>query len=219
MTIKIRAAVPSQAPIDPITSFTDAAVAALLANSVSPNASIVAATHTKITYDAKGLVTGGTNLTASDIPDLSSTYATVGSVSSGGGVTGATGATGTNGNNGTNGTNGSNGATGATGATGSTGATGATGANSPAGSAIATGPSGLGKIGYAHASVTTGNNTTTIAASGTVLCATISQTSFNNVIGMTWVVTYSGSSITISTADSVGFINVDIPFDIIYIYA
>ena len=43
-------------------------------NKLDKNANITAGTHTKITYDAKGLVTGGSNLTASDIPDLSGTY-------------------------------------------------------------------------------------------------------------------------------------------------
>lgn len=47
---------------------------------VSANAAITAGTATKITYDAKGLVTAGTTLSASDIPDLSSTYVTQSSV-------------------------------------------------------------------------------------------------------------------------------------------
>jgi len=38
------------------------------------NAAITGATKTKITYDSKGLVTAGTDLIASDIPDLSNTY-------------------------------------------------------------------------------------------------------------------------------------------------
>lgn len=37
---------------------------------VAKNAAITAGTHTKITYDAKGLVTGGADLEASDIPTL-----------------------------------------------------------------------------------------------------------------------------------------------------
>ena len=41
---------------------------------VTANQAITGATHTKITYDSKGLVTGGSDLTASDIPDLSATY-------------------------------------------------------------------------------------------------------------------------------------------------
>lgn len=46
-----------------------------VANSkVTANSAITGATHTKITYDSKGLVTGGSDLTASDIPDLSATY-------------------------------------------------------------------------------------------------------------------------------------------------
>lgn len=47
----------------------DKANAAVVANSA-----ITGATKCKITYDAKGLVTGGADLTASDIPDLSATY-------------------------------------------------------------------------------------------------------------------------------------------------
>ena len=39
---------------------------------VTANAAITARTATKITYDAKGLVTGGASLTASDIPTISS---------------------------------------------------------------------------------------------------------------------------------------------------
>ena len=41
---------------------------------VAKNADIEPGTHTKITYDAKGLVTGGADLEATDIPDLSATY-------------------------------------------------------------------------------------------------------------------------------------------------
>lgn len=37
---------------------------------VTKNADIEGGTHTKITYDAKGLVTGGADLVAADIPDL-----------------------------------------------------------------------------------------------------------------------------------------------------
>lgn len=46
------------------------------ATALQPNTAITAGTHTKITYDSKGLVTAGTNLTASDIPDISATYQT-----------------------------------------------------------------------------------------------------------------------------------------------
>lgn len=46
-------------------------------NKVTKNNNITAATKCKITYDAKGLVTSGTDLAASDIPDLSSTYINV----------------------------------------------------------------------------------------------------------------------------------------------
>ena len=43
---------------------------------VVANNAITGATKCKITYDAKGLVTGGADLVASDIPDLSATYIT-----------------------------------------------------------------------------------------------------------------------------------------------
>ena len=48
-----------------------------LATKVKANNAITAGTKCKITYDAKGLVTGGADLSASDIPDLSSTYIAV----------------------------------------------------------------------------------------------------------------------------------------------
>jgi hypothetical protein len=41
---------------------------------VAANQAITGATHTKITYDSKGLITGGSDLTASDIPNLSAIY-------------------------------------------------------------------------------------------------------------------------------------------------
>ena len=44
------------------------------ADYVGANTAITAGTKCKITYDSKGLVTAGTDLQASDIPDLSSTY-------------------------------------------------------------------------------------------------------------------------------------------------
>ena len=43
------------------------------ANHVVKNESITGGTHTKITYDAKGLVTAGANLTADDIPTIPNT--------------------------------------------------------------------------------------------------------------------------------------------------
>jgi hypothetical protein len=43
---------------------------------VAANTAITGATATKITFDAKGLVTAGTSLVAGDIPDLSGTYLT-----------------------------------------------------------------------------------------------------------------------------------------------
>lgn len=45
-----------------------------LATKVTANAAITAGTATKITYDSKGLVTGGASLSSSDIPDISATY-------------------------------------------------------------------------------------------------------------------------------------------------
>ncbi len=45
-------------------------VISLLDNKVDKNADITAGTHPKITYDAKGLVTGGEALVAGDIPNL-----------------------------------------------------------------------------------------------------------------------------------------------------
>lgn len=41
-------------------------------NKVTKNADITGATHTKITYDSKGLVTGGSDLSATDIPNIAS---------------------------------------------------------------------------------------------------------------------------------------------------
>lgn len=45
-----------------------------LAAKVTGNGAITGATKTKITYDSKGLVTAGADLSAGDIPDLSATY-------------------------------------------------------------------------------------------------------------------------------------------------
>ena len=42
-------------------------------NKVTKNNDITAATHTKITYDAKGLVTGGSDIVTADVTDLSAT--------------------------------------------------------------------------------------------------------------------------------------------------
>ena len=47
-----------------------------LNNKVTGNNAITGATKCKITYDSKGLVTAGADLSSGDIPDLSSTYAT-----------------------------------------------------------------------------------------------------------------------------------------------
>lgn len=57
-----------------------------LATKVTANAAITAGTKCKITYDAKGLVTGGADLSASDIPDISATYVTVTSKGAANGV-------------------------------------------------------------------------------------------------------------------------------------
>jgi hypothetical protein len=61
--------------VDGVTS----AIQTQLNNKVASNAAITGGTATKITYDSKGLVTGGTSLAASDIPDISATYVTVAS--------------------------------------------------------------------------------------------------------------------------------------------
>ena len=51
-------------------AYTKAQADALLANKVDANTAITVATKAKITYDSKGLVTAGSDLTASDIPFL-----------------------------------------------------------------------------------------------------------------------------------------------------
>lgn len=57
-----------------------------LATKVSANSPITGGTATKITYDAKGLVTGGSSLSAGDIPDISATYVPQTAVGSANGV-------------------------------------------------------------------------------------------------------------------------------------
>ena len=57
-----------------------------LATKVTANNAITAGTATKITYDAKGLVTAGTTLSASDIPDISGTYVLQTSVGANNGI-------------------------------------------------------------------------------------------------------------------------------------
>ena len=57
-----------------------------LATKLTKNASITGATKCKITYDANGLVTGGDNLSSSDIPDISATYVPVSSKGQANGV-------------------------------------------------------------------------------------------------------------------------------------
>ena len=70
------------------TSTTLAVTPKQLATKVTANAAITGGTHTKITYDSKGLVTGGGSLAASDIPDISATYVTVASKGQANGVAG-----------------------------------------------------------------------------------------------------------------------------------
>lgn len=48
-----------------------------LDSKLTKNTAITGATKTKITYDANGLVTGGADLAASDIPDISASYVAV----------------------------------------------------------------------------------------------------------------------------------------------
>jgi hypothetical protein len=50
--------------------FNKTEINSMLDNKVDKNANITAGTHPKITYDAKGLVTGGAALVAGDIPNL-----------------------------------------------------------------------------------------------------------------------------------------------------
>ena len=66
-----------------------------LGNRVVKNADIVAGTATKVTYDTKGLVTGSTTLSASDIPSLDASKITSGTLSVLRGGTGVTTSTGT----------------------------------------------------------------------------------------------------------------------------
>ena len=54
------------------------AQAAALATKVDKNPAITGATKTKITYDSKGLVTGGEDLVADDIPNLDASKITSG---------------------------------------------------------------------------------------------------------------------------------------------
>lgn len=58
------------------TDTTRAINAKQLATKVTANTAITGATKCKVTYDSKGLVTGGADLSASDIPDISATYQT-----------------------------------------------------------------------------------------------------------------------------------------------
>lgn len=60
------------------TTYTKTEVDTALSGKVASNAAITGATKTKITYDSKGLVTAGTDLTESDIPNLSASKITSG---------------------------------------------------------------------------------------------------------------------------------------------
>ena len=73
---------------------TEASVTNGLANKVDKNANITAGTATKIIYDAKGLVTAGTTLTATDIPVLDVSKITTGTLSVARGGTGVSTSTG-----------------------------------------------------------------------------------------------------------------------------
>lgn len=68
--------------VDGVTS----AIQTQIDNKVTKNANITGGTACKITYDAKGLVTGGAALAASDIPDISATYVPQTSVGAANGV-------------------------------------------------------------------------------------------------------------------------------------
>lgn len=70
------------------TSDAIAVVAAVANAAVVANSAITGGTYTKITFDAKGLVTSGTNLVAGDIPDLSASYVAIGRIGAAGGVAG-----------------------------------------------------------------------------------------------------------------------------------
>lgn len=59
-----------------------------LNNKVDSNSAITAGTSTKVTYDSKGLVTGGTSLVAADIPNLATSKITSGEFSVARGGTG-----------------------------------------------------------------------------------------------------------------------------------
>ena len=62
--------------------FNKTEINSMLEGKVDKNAPITPGTSTKITYDAKGLVTGGGSLVASDIPSLSASKITSGTLSS-----------------------------------------------------------------------------------------------------------------------------------------
>lgn len=59
------------------TDTTRAINAKQLATKLTANSAITSGTYTKVTVDAKGLVTSGATLVASDIPDISATYIAV----------------------------------------------------------------------------------------------------------------------------------------------
>ena len=60
------------------------AINELNTNKVDANAAITGATHTKITYDSKGLVTGGSDITLSDVTDITATTSEVNQLHSSG---------------------------------------------------------------------------------------------------------------------------------------
>lgn len=70
----ISAEIDSTPTADSTNLISSGGVKAGLDKKVDANATITSGTHAKITYDSKGLVTGGSDLTASDIPDISATY-------------------------------------------------------------------------------------------------------------------------------------------------
>ena len=79
-TTKKVVVVHDNATVGGIPMATESSVTTGLANKVDKNANITAGTATKVTYDAKGLVTAGTTLTATDIPVLDTSKLTTGTL-------------------------------------------------------------------------------------------------------------------------------------------
>ena len=73
--------IPLATPIDSVQSVNGKTGTVVLnyedVGAVQTNSAITGATKCKITYDSKGLVTAGADLSASDIPDISGTYETI----------------------------------------------------------------------------------------------------------------------------------------------